>query len=228
MNWNDLSYWRSGEWQVMQEKLDEWDKKGISYNPERQDLFSAFDATSFNDVRVCFLGQDPYPTVGFATGLAFSIPRDKKEFPPTLVNIFKEYCEDLHYPFPKHGDLSSWAHQGVLLWNVVPTCFTGRPGSHREITEWRYLTEEVIERLMDKGILWITLGSIAKEYIRDYIDLPTLSDTYELEKNTIVSYSHPSPLGYSKGKSPFQGSRLFSTINAKLIEQKKEKIDWRL
>ncbi len=212
MTWEELQFWQSLEWQQTQEWIDEMDRQGVKYTPKRENLFSALDATPFNEVRVCILGQDPYPQAGMATGLAFSIPRTEKTFPPTLINIFKEYCEDLHYPFPQHGDLSSWAKQGVLMWNVFATCKTGSPGSHR--THWSPLTLEIIQRLQEKGIIFVLLGGLARDYLQ-FIDI---------DKNTVMSYSHPSPLGASKTKSPFLGSRIFSTINSYLNPS----IDWRL
>src|SRR3990167_9104952 len=94
--WEDLNFWRSGEWQVIEERLDTLDKDRIIYTPKREDMFNALDATPFEKVKVVILGQDPYPDPKLATGLAFSIPKNVKKFPPTLENIFHEYYNDLN------------------------------------------------------------------------------------------------------------------------------------
>lgn len=212
MVWDDLQFWSSEAWQQTQEALDVLEGK---FNPKRENLFAALDACPLESCKVCILGQDPYPDAAFATGIAFSIPPEQKKFPPTLINIFKEYVEDLHYPFPGNGDLSPWCSQGVLLWNVVPTCETGKPGSHRGWVEWNSLTREIVEVLDTRGVLFVTLGGIARTFPFLYSKIDT---------NKVLSYSHPSPLGVGKGKSPFSGSRLFSTINSYITPA----IDWRL
>lgn len=219
MVWDDLSFWSSPEWKVTQEKLDELEAKGIKYNPAREHLFAALDACPLETCKVCILGQDPYPDAALATGIAFSIPPEQKKFPPTLINIFKEYVEDLHYPFPGNGDLSPWCSQGVLLWNVVPTCETGKTGSHRGWA-WNLLTQEIVQQLAHRKILLVSLGSLAREYVSSIVAADELGE----DVSKVLSFSHPSPLGVGKGKSPFLGSRLFSTINSYITPA----IDWRL
>jgi uracil-DNA glycosylase len=186
--WDTLAYWRSGEWQVTKEKLDE-----TQYNPGPSLLFAALRAVHPDACRVAILGQDPYPRRECCTGLAFSCPDSLKgSLPPTLVNIFKEYGDDLHYPAPKNGDLTTWCKQGVLLWNVYPSCAPGKPGSHRWL-EWEYLTKEMVERLSAKGsVVFVAMGNLAQSMLE-----------YAGSSPTIVT-SHPSPLGATKGRSPFQ------------------------
>lgn len=223
MTWEDLRFWESGEWQAIEERLDGLDRKGISYNPKRENIFAAIDAIRFDDVKVCILGQDPYPQAEFATGIAFSIPRNSTHKPPTLVNILREYKHDLHYDGFPVGDLTPWCKQGVLLWNAIPTCYTGKPASHRD-WEWSYLTEEIVNRLSENSIIFVSLGGLARQFIENL----NLSDDPYMCRNIVLSYSHPSPLGAHKGHNPFLGSRLFSTINDKLRQQGKSIIDWRL
>ena len=207
-NWN-LKYFETGEWQVVQERLDDLKVAGILYNPSHKLIFRALEVTPFESVRVVLMGQDPYPNHNLATGLAFSIPSGVVEFPASLKNIFKEYQDDLHYPEPTSGDLSDWAKRGVLLWNAFPTCLVGKAGSHHWI-EWEFLTKEIVEKLDVRGdCVFALLGSYARGY------------TKYINNSPIVETSHPSPLGANKG---FLGSRLFSTINSNL----KEPIDWRL
>jgi uracil-DNA glycosylase len=205
----ELDYWDSGEWQVVEERLDDMDKKGILYCPGKDKLFAVLDLLPMDSVRCVILGQDPYPDPKFATGIAFSIPKEQKEFPPTLANIVSEYSKDLHYPYPTTGDLTPWVKQGVLLWNVIPSCGVGRSMSH-DWPEWAYLTQEIISKLAERDVVFAALGQVAQRY------------TKELDA---LEFSHPSPRGNYSSIHPFLGSRLFSTINGKL---KGNPIDWRL
>lgn len=217
--WDDLNYWTTGEWQVIQERLDDLDKQKIIYNPERHLMFAALDTTPFSEVKVMILGQDPYPNHDHATGIAFSIPKEikKEQYPPTLKIIFEELWKDLKIK-PLNGSLVKWAKSGVLLWNVFPTCLWGKPGSH-DWVEYHYLTKEIIEKLNSRGIVFVFLGAVAREDYLKYVDF---------ERNRVVVASHPSPLGARRGFNAFVGSRLFSTINIKLNELDKLPIDWRL
>src|ERR1041385_542502 len=164
-NWDHLTYWSTGEWQVVEEKLNDCKRSGISVNPDSHCRFAALKRLKPEDVRVAIIGQDPYPNKEFATGIAFEIPSNvvRERYPATLLNIFKEYQDDLHYPFPSSGDLSVWVSRGILLWNAYPTCITGRPGSHHWI-EWESLTAEIIRTLGD-GRVFIFLGNSARKFV---------------------------------------------------------------
>jgi uracil-DNA glycosylase len=214
--WPQLNFWKSGEWQVVEERLHDLEKQRLPYNPGRDRLFAALDEVPFDDVRIAIIGQDPYPQSKFATGVAFSIPADLKEYPSSLVNIFTEYSNDLHYNYPTSGDLTEWCARGVLLWNAVPSCLTGKPASHRWL-EWEFLTKEIVEKLNEKGIVFIFLGAIAREF-KKYTD----------DRSKVIEASHPSPLGVLSKRTPFFGSRIFTTANTLLVEQGLEPIDWRL
>jgi uracil-DNA glycosylase len=100
----------------------------------------------FADVRVLIVGQDPYPTPGHPVGLSFSVAPEVKRLPPSLVNIFREYSDDLGYPTPSNGDLTPWTERGVLLLNRVLTVQPGKPGSHRG-RGWEEVTEQAIRAL---------------------------------------------------------------------------------
>lgn len=213
-NWN-LSYFDSGEWQVVEEKLNDLAKQNIRTCPARKDVFKALELVSPAGVRVVILGQDPYPSYLHATGIAFSTPSTIKDLPPTLKNIFKEYAADLHYPEPTSGDLRKWVEQGVLLWNVIPTCTAGKPGSHRW-PEWEPLTLEILHQLSAETVVVVCMGNVAYSLASQ---IPHLS---------LIHVSHPSPLGVSRGKVPFAGSRIFTTINCKLRDIGQRAIDWRL
>lgn len=214
--WDDLSFWSSGEWDVVQEHLDDLSKEGVQYCPKREDLFAALDATPFDKVKVVILGQDPYPDPKYATGLAFSIPKKEKDFPPTLKTIFKELESDLDCASPAAGDLSLWAEQGVLLWNVIPSCTVGHSLSH-DWPEWDCLTAEILGALGTKDVVYAALGSRARDAAK-YIN----------PWDNVIFTSHPSPRGNLKSNNPFSGSKLFSKINSHLKELGKDTIEWRL
>jgi uracil-DNA glycosylase len=217
--WPELAWWDSGERQVVEEKIDDLERKGIVCNPASRSLYTALRTVSLRDCRVAILGQDPYPTSKYATGTAFSIPKEipTKDFPPTLRIILGELHSDLHYDLPDHGDLHRWTSQGVLLWNAIPSCQSGKPLSN-DWEEWAYLTREIVQKLSDKGVVFAFLGSVASRF-----DIGI-----DLTRNRVIRTSHPSPRGNKFGKTPFSGSRPFSTINAKLQEMGQEPINWEL
>lgn len=215
MRWQDLAYWDSQDWVTIQEKLNDLQHKGVLYNPPYDKLFASMDATPLENVSVVIVGQDPYPNHYMATGLAFSVPPsiERTRLPPTLKNIFKELAEDLHIWEPTNGDLTHWAKQGVFLWNAVPSCEAGLPGSHRWI-EWESLTAEIIKTLDARSnCVFVLLG----QYARSFAPLVVLSE--------VIETSHPSPLGAKYG---FKGSRIFSTVNGLLVSHGRDPIDWRL
>ncbi len=216
--WDEMEFWDTGEWQVMEERLDDLDKAKVVYNPERDKLFAALDASPFLQTRVAILGQDPYPNHKDATGIAFSVP-PKRKLPPTLVSIFNEYHDDLGLPVPTSGSLTSWTEQGVLLWNVIPTCEANKSLSHEGWFEWRYLTDEIIKVLCERNVkpVLVFLGGRARSFVKE---VP--------QGIKVIETSHPSPRGSLNSKVPFTGSRIFSRINDALCELDQEPINWRL
>lgn len=223
--WDELEFFSCPEWAEIQEKLDALDQQGIVYNPDRSDLFAALDLCPFKDCKVAIFGQDPYPQHKFATGSAFSIPVSETKWPRTLVTLITEYCKDLSYPTPKTGNLQKWQDQGVLLWNVIPTCLEGQSLSHYD-WKWNWLTKEIIEVLNKKeqGCVMVFCGAIAREF-EHYADHQSCH---------VIATSHPSPRSSLVGAQkyyrvwPFKGSRIFSTINDRLVDLKYSPIDWRL
>ena len=216
--WEDLNWWRCGEWDAIQEKLDALEANKIPYNPHRYNIFRAFEETPLDRVKVALLGQDPYPNPAHAMGLAFSVPKDTSRLlsplPPTIREILKEYVRDLGYPMPTHGDLSPWTEEGVLLWNVIPTCTAWKSKSH-DWEEWKILTQEVVNVLQTRGTVFCAIGSCARSFVSD---IPS-------DNCRVLEVGHPSPLNTRK---PFEGSRIFSTINHMLTEIGREPIDWML
>ena len=174
-------------------------------------IFKAFELTSFSDTRVVILGQDPYHTKNVANGLAFS--SNLPILPGSLKNIYKELIQDVKIPVPRHGDLSCWARQGVLLLNTVLTVREGAPLSHAD-KGWESFTDEIIKTIneQDRGIVFLLWGNkaIAKKHL--------LTNP----KHLVLTAPHPSPLSASRG---FLGCRHFSLANAFLKDQG---VDWRI
>lgn len=215
--WDDLTFWNTGEWQVMEERLNDWDDRGIKYNPDRELIFAALDEVPLEEVEVMFIGQDPYPDPEFACGVAFSVGQYKKgPYPQTLKMIFEEYEHDLHYPCPTSGDLSPWCSQGVLLWNSIPTCFEGKSLSHN-FPEWGQLTKELVEVVSARGCVLVFFGALAREYVK-----------YANPASRTIETAHPSPRGNRFSKKPFLGSRIFTRCNEALRDLNRPPINWRL
>jgi uracil-DNA glycosylase len=168
----------------------------------------------FDEVRVLIVGQDPYPTPGHAVGLSFSVSPEVRRLPPSLLNIFREYGEDLGYPRPSNGDLTPWADRGVLLLNRVLTVAPRQPGSHRG-QGWEEVTEQAIKALAarDRPLVAILWG-------RDARNLVPL-----LDRVPCIESAHPSPNSADRG---FFGSRPFSRANRLLEQQGAPAIDWKL
>ena len=179
--------------------------------PPEDQVFSAFELTPFDAVRVVILGQDPYHDDAQAHGLAFSVRRGVK-VPPSLVNIFKELEADLGVPRPDHGFLEPWARHGVLLLNTVLTVRAHQAASHKG-KGWENLTDAVIAAVNSKPerVVFVLWGAHAHKKLE-------LIDTV---RHTVLKSAHPSPLSARNG---FFGSKPFSKINAALGEP----IDWKL
>jgi len=225
MQWDDLNFWSSLAWSNVQEKLDEYTRSSVQINPSRELMFRALDLIDLNHVNVCIMGQDPYPDPRLACGLAFSIPPYMTGFPPTLDYIFKEYCSDLHYPYPTCGDLTPWVSQGVLLWNAIPSCEANKSLS-LDWDEWKVLTSEIVEALCKEGIVFVLLGGKA----RSFADVINYYEVVKPRENILIELCHPSPRANmrSRTEAKFLGSRLFSKINDSLETLGRPTIDWRL
>lgn len=215
--WGDMKYWESGECQVVEEMLKDLDDRCIAWNPGHKNLYAALKAVPFKDVRVCIMGQDPYPESKYATGLAFSIPKEVHPFPGSLNTLFRELSRDLHCDTPTKGDLTLWCDQGVLLWNAVPVCITNQSLSN-DIPEWRLLSEEIVRSLSSQGIVYALLGGKARSF----------ASLINPEDNVIIETSHPSPRASKASFNPFLGSRIFSRINAALNTLGRKTIEWEL
>ena len=180
--------------------------------PQPKNIFRAFDACPFEDVKVVILGQDPYHGPGQANGLCFAV-HDGTDYPPSLRNIFKEMQEDLG-AYPKSGELTHWAKQGVLLLNATLTVKAHSAGSHQR-KGWEEFTDAAIKALAEnrEGLVFILWGSYAKKK-GAHIDT---------KKHLVLTSAHPSPLSAYRG---FFGSKPFSKANAYLELQGLKPIDW--
>lgn len=181
--------------------------------PPGKEIFAAFDATPFEDVKVVIIGQDPYHDVNQANGLCFSV-HDGIPFPPSLLNIFKEIQDDLGTPIPQSGDLSRWAKQGVLLLNSTLTVRAHSAGSHQN-KGWEQFTDEVILQLAQQkeNLVFILWGSYA---IKKGAFINRM-------KHLVLTSPHPSPLSAYRG---FFGNKHFSQANNYLIKHGKTPITW--
>jgi uracil-DNA glycosylase len=187
---------------------------GHTVFPPGNEIFTALNLTSLNEVKALILGQDPYHDDKQAHGLAFSV-REGTKMPPSLRNIFKELKSDLGIT-AETTELTHWADQGVLLLNTVLTVRAHTPGSHRK-HGWEILTDAIVKYVNMKSphcafVLW---G-------RDAWNKEPLIDT---AKHLIIKSVHPSPLSASRG---FFGSRPFSRVNDFLLQNGIAPIDWNL
>ena len=193
---------------------------GRRYLPSGENVLRAFKQP-FAGVRVLIVGQDPYPTPGHAVGLSFSVAPEVRRLPGSLVNIFREYSDDLGYPAPATGDLTPWSERGVLLLNRVLTVQPGKPGSHRG-KGWEEVTEQAIRALAARK----SAGRGGREPLVAILwgrDARTLAPL--LEGIPAIESAHPSPYSAENG---FFGSRPFSRANHLLEQQGAEPVDWKL
>ena len=188
---------------------------GKTIHPRGSEWFAALDATPLENVRVVVLGQDPYHGENQAHGLCFSVQHGVRP-PPSLLNIYKEMKTDIAVDPPNHGNLNSWAEQGVLLLNSVLTVEASKAASHQG-KGWERFTDAIIQLVNDQPqptvfILW---GSYAQKKAA-FVDHT---------KHLVLKSVHPSPLSAHNG---FFGSKPFSQTNRFLISKGRGEIEWRL
>ncbi len=188
---------------------------GARVFPPGRQIFAAFDATPFEQVKVVVLGQDPYHGHGQAHGLSFSV-MPGVPVPPSLLNIYKEIEADLGIPRPDHGCLLPWARQGVLLLNAVLTVEEGKAGSHQG-RGWEGFTDHVVDVLNreGEGLVFLLWGSYAQQK----------GKVIDTRRHRVLRAPHPSPLSAHRG---FLGCRHFSQANEYLGRRGLGTIDWRL
>jgi len=214
-DWNPLlrGEFEKPYWKQLQAFVDDERRRHTVY-PSREDVFASLRTTSYADVKVLVLGQDPYHGPGQAHGLCFSVQRDV-EPPPSLVNIFKELRDDIGIPIPTHGNLEAWARRGVLLLNTTLTVRAGQAASHQG-KGWETFTDQVIRVVNEKPfVVFVLWGAHARKK-------KVIIDT---QRHVVVESAHPSPLSAHNG---FFGSRPFSKVNEALRNARLEEIDWSL
>ena len=192
------------------------EKRKSTIFPAGKDIFNAFNLTPFNQVKVVIIGQDPYHGPNQAHGLCFSV-LDGVKHPPSLENIFKEIKTDLGYEYPKSGNLTNWAKQGVLLLNATLTVRQGEANSHQNIG-WQKFTDAVIEKLSteNEAIIFLLWGGFAKKK----------GQKIDATKHLVLTCGHPSPLSANKGH--WFGNKHFSKTNELLQKMGKKPIDWKI
>jgi uracil-DNA glycosylase len=181
--------------------------------PPGKEIFKAFDACDFSNVKVVIIGQDPYHGEGQANGLCFSV-RNGVRMPPSLVNIFKEILNDIRKPIPKSGDLTRWAEQGVLLLNATLTVRAATPGSHQN-KGWEAFTDAVIKKISEEreNVVFLLWGAYAQKK----------GEIIDRKKHLVLMSAHPSPFSADRG---FFGNKHFSKTNEYLRSKGIKEIDW--
>lgn len=217
-NWHDIigPLKQSECFQHAYRYQEERRRAGDTIYPEKENIFNAFKYTSFDNLKVVILGQDPYHEPGQAMGLSFSVPRGV-DIPPSLQNIYKELKDDIPgFVIPDHGDLTPWAKQGVLLLNSVLTVKAHQAFSHSG-QGWEEFTDAVIKAINDEceNIVFLLWGSPARKK----------GAGIDREKHLVLETVHPSPLSAYRG---FFGCHHFSIANDYLIAHGKAPIDWQV
>ena len=177
-------------------------------------IFNAFNLCPFQNVKAVIIGQDPYHGPGQAHGLCFSV-REGIDFPPSLINIFKEIESDLGIQRPVNGNLDRWASQGVLLLNATLTVRAHQAGSHQK-KGWEQFTDSVIARLNAEktNLVFFLWGAYAQKK----------GESIDRSRHLVLESVHPSPLSASRG---FFGNKHFSKCNEYLKANGFDPVDWR-
>lgn len=184
-------------------------------HPSKDEIFSALQATSYENTRVVIFGQDPYHGENQAHGMSFSV-KVGVDIPPSLKNIYKELNQELGCYIPNHGCLEKWAKQGVLLLNASLTVRDGEANSHKG-KGWEKVTDKITELLNNRKepVIFILWGNDAKKK-EELITAP---------QHIILSAAHPSPLSASRG---FFGCGHFKKVNTMLKAMNQPEIDWQI
>ncbi|XP_061185630.1 uracil-DNA glycosylase-like [Saccostrea echinata] len=201
----------------LQTKVADHYKKGDSVFPRKDLIFNALNMTPLDQIKVVILGQDPYHDDGQAMGLSFSVPKGVK-VPPSLVNIYKELEKDPDikgFKTPDHGNLESWAKNGVLLLNATLTVTAHQPNSHAKYG-WQKLTDAIIHLVSEEcaGVIFILWGGFAHKKEK----------LINQKKHAVIKTAHPSPLSFGK----FINCQCFSKANSELKKFKKDPVNWNL
>ena len=195
---------------LLQQKQD-----GRMIYPPGAQIFNALDQTTFENVKVVILGQDPYHGPGQAHGLCFSVSAGVPK-PPSRQNVFKEIERDLGIVPSKNGCLLAWAQQGVLLLNAVLTVEHAQAGSHQG-KGWELFTDRIVSLLNEQRehLVFMLWGSYAQKK----------GAIIDRHRHLVLESPHPSPLSAHRG---FFGNKHFSSANRYLTEHGISPINWQL
>lgn len=208
--------WQQPAWLTLLKKLADAQQAGQTILPAKNRWLHALNSTPFEQVKVVILGQDPYPTIGHAHGLAFSVLPDVKPLPRSLQNINKELLADLAIDNQHSGYLQTWANQGILLLNATLTVEAGKAGAHQK-WGWSVLTDAIIQSLSTQRehVVFVLWGRFAQQKAK----------LIDEQRHLVLRAAHPSPLSARRG---FFGSRPFSQINDYLQQHHQTPIDWQI
>lgn len=186
---------------------------GAVVYPRGNEIFNALNTTRFDTVRVVIIGQDPYHGEGQAHGLSFSV-RKGVAIPPSLMNIYKEIEAEYGARMPRHGELTKWAEQGVLLLNATLTVRAAQAGSHQK-QGWEEFTDAIIRTVNDQHdhIVFMLWGSYAQKK----------GAIIDRARHLVLESAHPSPLSAHRG---FLGNGHFKKANDYLAANGKKPVDW--
>ena len=216
--WGDFlkTFLHSSNFDDIIEQLWNAKNQGVRFTPMLKDVFRAFEECPLDSVKVIIVGQDPYPTLGVADGIAFSCSKTDK-VQPSLQYIFDAIKKTVYNgkDVELDKDLKAWANQGVLLLNSAFTCQIGKPGSQYDI--WKDFTAFLID-MMSHGLdrsVWVFMGKKAQE----------LADLVDEDKHIIINTSHPASAVYT-GKKEWECNDVFNKINESLKTITGNQIKW--
>ncbi|MDF1796198.1 MAG: uracil-DNA glycosylase [Coxiellaceae bacterium] len=197
------------------EQLNQAYTQGKTVYPAKDDIFNAFELTPYQNVKMVIIGQDPYHGPDQAHGLSFSV-KHGVAVPPSLKNIYKELHTDTGFVIPSHGNLETWAKQGVLLLNATLTVEAGKPQSHAKFG-WQTFTDNVIKLLNDypEPLVFLLWGASAQRK----------GQVIDTDRHHVLKSVHPSPLSAYRG---FLGCKHFSKTNEILRSLGREPIEWQV
>lgn len=216
-NWNELlsDEFKKEYFLKLDRFLEDEKKAGKVLFPKKENIFTALNQTPFDKVKVVIIGQDPYHGANQAHGLSFSVSKGIK-VPPSLANIYKELHSDLGLRIPTHGNLESWAKEGVLLLNNVLTVEEAKAGAHHK-KGWEIFTDKIIDLISHEreNIVFILWGAPAQKK----------AERVDESKHCLIKSVHPSPLSSYRG---FFGSSPFSKTNIYLESKGIKAINWQI
>ncbi len=183
--------------------------------PAYKDIFKAFTLCSENDVKIVFLGQDPYPQKGVATGVLFGNKEGTTELSPSL-EVIKEAAINYEIPPPPlkfDVTLESWAKQGILMINSALTCEMNKVGSH--VMLWRPFISKFLQNLSNSnpGLVYVLFGDQAQTF-EPYINK---------RLNSVIKVHHPAFYARTHTKMPYW---VFTELNKMMKDSYGIPIKW--